>query len=89
MDITGMTITLGSLIAVATIVIAISNFLGGKTKKAKDDEARLVRIEAMLAQIEANTNSLNQRVECHDHMLTKHESRISVVEAELKNQGGK
>ena len=89
MDITGMTITLSSLIAVATVVIAISNFLGGKTKKAKDDEARLVRIEAMLAQIEANTNSLNQKVESHDHLLTKHESRISVVESELKNKEGK
>ena len=89
MDITGMTITLGSLIAIATVVIAITNFLGGKTKKAKDDEARLVRIEAMLAQIEANTNNLNQKVESHDHMLTKHESRISVVESKLKNKGGK
>lgn len=89
MDITGMTITIGSLIAIATAVIAISNFLGGKTKKAKNDEARLVRIEAMLAQIESNTNNLNQKVESHDHMLTKHESRISVVEAKLKDRGGK
>ena len=39
MDITGMTITIGSLIAIATAVIAISNFLGGKTKKVKYDEA--------------------------------------------------
>lgn len=89
MDITGMTITIGSLIAIATAVIAISNFLGGKTKKAKNDEARLVRIEAMLAQIESNTNNLNQKVESHDHMLTKHESRISVVESKLKDRGGK
>ena len=89
MDITGMTITIGSLIAIATAVIAISNFLGGKTKKAKNDEARLVRIEAMLTQIESNTNNLNQKVESHDHMLTKHESRISVVESKLKNKGGK
>lgn len=89
MDITGMTITIGSLIAIATIVITISNFLGGKTKKAKNDEARLVRIEAMLAQIESNTNNLNQKVESHDHMLTKHESRISVVESKLKSRGGK
>ena len=89
MDITGMTITIGSLITIATAVITISNFLGGKTKKAKNDEARLVRIEAMLAQIESNTNNLNQRVENHEHVLTKHESRISVVESELKNRGGK
>jgi flagellar basal body-associated protein FliL len=89
MDITGMTITLGSLITIATVVIALSNFFGSKTKKAKDEEARLVRIEAMLAQIEYNTNNLNQRVENHDHLLTKHESRISVVESKLKNRGGK
>lgn len=89
MDITGMTITLGSLIAVATAVITISSFFGNKTKKDKDEEARLVRIEAMLAQIESNTNDLNQRVESHDHMLTKHESRISVFESKLKNKGGK
>lgn len=89
MDIMGMTITLGSLITIATAVIALSNFFGSKTKKAKDEEARLVRIEAMLAQIESNTNNLNQRVENHDHLLTKHESRISVVESKLKNRGGK
>lgn len=89
MDIMSMTITLGSLIAISTAVIAISNFLGGRTKKAKDEEARLVRIEAILAQIESNTNNLNQKVESHDHLLTKHESRISVVEAKLKNRGGK
>ena len=84
-----MTITLGSFIAIATAVIALSNFFGSKTKKAKDEEARLVRIEDMLAQIESNTNNLNQRVENHDHLLTKHESRISVVESKLKNRGGK
>lgn len=89
MDIMGMTITLGSLIAIATAVIAVSNFFGNKTKKAKYEEARLVRIEAILAQIESNTNNLNQRVENHDHLLTKHESRISVVESKLKNRGGK
>lgn len=33
-----MTITIGSLIAIATAVIAVSNFLGGKTKKVKNDE---------------------------------------------------
>lgn len=89
MNITGMTITLGSLITIATVVIALSNFFGSKTKKAKDEEARLVRIEDILAQIESNTNNLNQRVENHDHLLTKHESRISVIESELKNIGGK
>ena len=38
-DITGMTITIRSIIAIATAVITISNFLGGKTKKVKNDEA--------------------------------------------------
>lgn len=84
MDITGMTITLGSLITVVGFVIALSNFFGGKTKKAKEDEARLVKIEAMLARIEQNTSDLNSKVEKHDHMLTKHETQIAVLETEIK-----
>ena len=47
MDIMGMTITLGSLITIMGGVIALSNFFSGKTKKAKEDEARLVKIEAI------------------------------------------
>lgn len=84
MDIMGMTITLGSLITLMGGLISMSNFFGGRTKKAKDDEARLVRIEAMLAQIDQNTSNLSAKVDAHDRMLTKHESRISVLEAEVK-----
>jgi len=84
MDITGMTITLGSLITLMGGIIALSNFLGGKTRKAKEDEARLVKIEAMLARIEENTSDLSVKVENHDRMLTKHEARISVLESEVK-----
>ena len=84
MDITGMTITLGSLITVVGFIIALSNFFGGRTKKAKEDEARLVKIEAMLARIEENTSDLSVKVENHDRMLTKHEARISVLESEVK-----
>ena len=79
-----MTITLGSLITVVGFIIALSNFFGGRTKKAKEDEARLVKIEAMLARIEENTSDLSVKVENHDRMLTKHEARISVLESEVK-----
>ena len=78
-----MTITLGSLITVIGFVIALSNFFGGKTRKAKEDEARLVKIEAMLARIEENTSDLSVKVENHDRLLTKHEARISVLESEV------
>lgn len=84
MDIMGMTITLGSLITIMGGVIALSNFFSGKTKKAKEDEARLVKIEAMLARIEENTSDLSVKVENHDRMLTKHEARISVLESEIE-----
>lgn len=84
MDIMGMTITLGSLITIMGGIIALSNFFGGRTKKAKEDEARLVKIEAMLTRIDQNTSNLSTRVDQHDHLLTKHESRISVLEAEIK-----
>lgn len=86
MDLTGMTITLGSLITVIGFIIALSNFFGGKTKKAKEDEARLVKIEAMLARIEQNTSDLSSKVEKHDQELAKHETQIAVLEAELKER---
>lgn len=86
MDIMGMTITLGSLITLMGGLIAISNFVGGKTKKAKDDEARLVRIEAMLTQIDQNTSNLSHRVDAHDKLLTRHETRISVLESEIQDK---
>ena len=90
MDILGMTITLGSLCTICTVVIALSNFFGNRNKKAKDEEARLVRIESMLTQIEQNTSNLNQRVENHDHLLTRHESRLAVVESKVNiRKGGK
>ena len=78
-----MTITLGSLITIMGGVIAISNFFGGRTRRAREDEARLVRIEAMLTQIDQNTSNLSLKVDSHDHLLTKHESRISVLESEI------
>lgn len=78
-----MTITLGSLITIMGGVIAISNFFSGRTRRAREDEARLVRIEAMLTQIDQNTSNLSLKVDSHDHLLTKHESRISVLESEI------
>ena len=84
MDIMGMTVTLGSLITVMGGIIALSNFFSGKTKKAKEDEARLVKIEAILARIEQNTSDLSVKVDKHDRTLTKHEARISVLESEVK-----
>lgn len=78
-----MTITLGSLITIMGGVIAISNFFSGRTRRAREDEARLVRIEAMLKQIDQNTSNLSLKVDSHDHLLTKHESRISVLESEM------
>ena len=84
MDIMGMTITLGSLITIMDGLIAFSNFYGGRTKKAKEEEARLVKIEAMLTRIDQNTSNLTTRVDEDEHLLTAHESRISVLESEVK-----
>lgn len=84
MDLTGMTVTLGSIITITGIVLSILTYLNGRKKSNKEEEARLVKIEAMLVQIEKNTNNLNTRVDSHDKMLTKHETRISVIEAQIE-----
>ena len=84
MDIMGMTITLGTLITIMNGIVALSNVFGGRTKKAKEEEARLVKIEAMLTRIDQNTSNLTTRVDEDEHLLTSHESRISVLESEVK-----
>ena len=89
MDITQSTITLGSIIAVVGVVIALLTFFASRSKANKGDEARLVRMETMLVKIDENTSDLKQKVDSHDKLLTKHESKINVLEERLKAKGGK
>ncbi len=89
MDLTMSTITLGSVIAIVGCVIGILNFFGGKKKANQDEEARLVRMETMLVKIDENTSDLKTKVDSHDKLLTKHESKINVLEERIKAKGGK
>ena len=92
MDATITTITIGSLITIGLFLIAVSNFFGGKKKDNKEEEARLVRIEAGITRIEQNTSDIKERVDHHDDRLDDHEHRITVVETKQKaphNRGGK
>lgn len=88
MDISSLTITIPVAIALGSGIIGILTFFGNRRKQDKNEEARLVRMETMLVQIEKNTNSLNTRVDNHDHLLTKHETRLSVIETKIKGKGG-
>ena len=88
MDIMGMTITLSSVITIVGCLIAILNFFAQRKKTNQEDEARLVRMETMLVNIDKNTSDLNQKVNDHDKLLTKHESRLSVLENEINHKGG-
>lgn len=86
------TVTISSVIAIGMFLIALSNFFGGKKKDNKEEEARLVRIEALCAKTESNTSDLKKRVDHHDERLDDHEHRITVVETKQKishPRGGK
>lgn len=88
MDLTASTITISSIIAIVGCLIAVLNFFGQRKKTNKEDEARLVRMETMLVNIDKNTNNLNARVDSHDKLLTKHETDISVIKNELLHKKG-
>jgi len=88
MDLTQSTITLASVIAIVGCIIGILNFFAQRTKANKGDEARLVRMETMLVKIDENTSDLKNKVDSHDKLLTKHESKINVLEERLKAKGG-
>ena len=96
MDISSLSISLPVVVSLVGCFIGVMTFLGNRKKQTKEDiekereaERRLVRIEAMLTNIEKNTSNLSQRVESHDHLLTKHETRIALVESKMKAKGGK
>lgn len=87
MDLTAQTITLGSIIAIVGCLIGILNFIANRRKSDKIEEARLVKIEAMLVNIDKNTSNLNTKVESHDKWLTRHESEIKVLQEKTKKRG--
>lgn len=89
MDISSLSISIPTVIAVVGCFIGVMNFLGNRRKANKDEEGRLVRIETMLVNIEHNTSNLNTRVNDHDKLLTKHETRIAVLEKEITHKGEK
>ena len=89
MDLTAQTITLGSVIAIVGLAIGILNFIANRKKGDKQEEARLVRMETMLVKIDENTSDLKTKVDSHDKLLTKHESKINVLEERLKARGSK
>ena len=96
MDITSLSISLPVVVSLVGCFIGVMTYLGNRKKQTKEDtqrerdnEARLVKIEAMLVNIDKNTSNLSTRVDSHDHLLTKHETRISVIETKIKTKGGK
>ena len=87
MDLTSATITLGSIIAIIGCLIGVLNYFANRKQINKGDEARLVKIEAMLVNIEKNTSNLYTKVESHDKLLTRHESEIKVLQEKTKKKG--
>lgn len=94
MDVSSLSISLPSVLAVVGAFIGIMTYLGNRkkqtkeeTKEEKEAEARLVRMETMLVNIEKNTNNLNNRVDSHEKWLTKHEARLVIIEEKGKSNG--
>lgn len=84
MDLTGTTITLGSVITIVGCLIAVLNYFANKNKVNKSDEARLVNIEKDVVYIRKSVDSTSQKLDDLDRRLQKHESRISVIEEKIK-----
>lgn len=86
MDISSLSITLPTICSVGLFFIGLMTFFGNRRKSSKDEEARLVRIETMTANIEKNTSTLSQKVDDHDHSIANHDTRITVLEARRSTQ---
>ena len=89
MDITTSTVTIGGIIALGMFLIALATFFSGRKKYSQDEEARLVRIEAMLANIDANTSDAKKRIDHHDCKLEDYGNRLTAVETQLASNSSK
>lgn len=93
MDVSSLSISLPTVLAIVGAFIGVMTYLGNRkkqnkeeTKEEKEAEARLVRMETMLVNIEKNTNNLNTRVDSHEKWLTKHEVRIVALEKDKSSK---
>jgi len=91
MDLMASTITLASVFTVGMFILGLLNYLSNRKKtnnedndKIKENEARLVKIEALLVNIEKNTSNLYTKVENHDKLLTRHDGDIKVLQEKVK-----
>lgn len=95
MDLLQSTLTLAGVITIGMFVLGILTYFSNKKRnetkdseedkaKVRENEARLVKIEALLVSIEKNTSNLYIKVESHDKLLTRHEADIKVLQEKVK-----
>jgi len=92
-DVLGMTITLGGLLTLISVLLAIGTFKRNGKKDSEEDrqkaaqnEARLVAIEKDVQYIRLSIDSIVEKVEAHDKMLTRHEREIGVLSKKKKGE---
>lgn len=79
MDLTSMTITISSVIAIVGCLIGVLNYLGNRNKDTKGAEARLVAMEKDIQYIRMAVDGINEK-------LDKHDARITKLEAECERR---
>lgn len=92
-DVLGMTITLGGLLTLITVLLAVGTFKRNGKKDTEEDrqkaarnEARLVAIEKDVQYIRLSVDSIVEKVEAHDKILTRHERDIGVLSKKKKGE---
>ena len=79
MDLSSLVVSVPTVIAVVGCFIGVMNFLGGRKKDSKEDEARLVSMEKDIQYIRMTVDGINEK-------LDKHDERITHLEAECERR---
>ena len=71
MDLSSLVISVPTVIGVVGCFIGVMTFLGNRTKKNKDDEARLVSMEKDIQYIRLGVDGINEKLDTHDERISR------------------
>jgi len=89
MDLSSLTISVPTVIAIVGCFIGVMTFLGNRDKNKSEQVKLLTSIDGRLSTIEKNTEAQGKHLEKHDDEIHGLDNRVAVLESKPSRKKGK